>query len=75
MSKYRYVTDNPADPVVVNDEGYWFWDETWSDIHGPFPSEEVARKELELYAATLEPLCAHFKRVYNESHSSDIKEP
>lgn len=53
MSKYKRVTDNIGDPVVVSDEGYWFYDEVWVDLHGPYPSEEVARKELELYVNQL----------------------
>lgn len=40
------------DPVFQNDkDGYWyFWNETWSDVEGPFESEEEARESLIKYS-------------------------
>jgi hypothetical protein len=32
--------------------GWYFWNETWADRHGPFDSEEKAREELAIYVAT-----------------------
>ena len=38
------------DPVHHDeDEGWFFWEETWADRQGPYPTEEIARKELARY--------------------------
>ena len=42
-----------GDPVGTINGEYYFADETWSDLLGPFPSEEVARQELKKYAEAL----------------------
>lgn len=44
------------DPIYQHPkDGQWyFYDETWSDCLGPFPSEEDARRELEEYVEWLE---------------------
>lgn len=42
------------DPIHQDDEGWWFWDETWSDRYGPFINEEAARHELKIYVQNLE---------------------
>ncbi len=42
-----------TDPVFQCDTGWHFFDETWSDTHGPFPDEETARSMLKKYAAAL----------------------
>jgi hypothetical protein len=39
--------------VQLND-GWYFYDETWSDVVGPYPTKEVARKMLDRYVARLE---------------------
>lgn len=45
---------NP-DPVEQLEDGTWiFWDETWANWHGPFKTEEIARKNLEAYAEELD---------------------
>lgn len=37
------------DPVHHDDEGWWFWIETWADRRGPFETEAQARAELGRY--------------------------
>jgi len=35
------------DPVFQDDGGKWyFWDECWIDMHGPFDDEDTARDAL-----------------------------
>ena len=34
-------------------DGWWFWDETWSDRHGPFLTEQVAHEKFDAYCAEL----------------------
>jgi hypothetical protein len=29
--------------------GWYFWDETWADWHGPYTSEAIARGEFSVY--------------------------
>lgn len=33
--------------------GWYFWDETWDNLHGPFSTIEDARESLTNYAKTL----------------------
>lgn len=42
------------DPVFNDDEGWWFWDETWADRLGPFDSEKQARDKLKDYVKRLQ---------------------
>lgn len=49
----KKVSADPADPVYVNAEGHWFYDETWSHAYGPYADEVKTREELARYAATL----------------------
>jgi hypothetical protein len=42
-----------SDPVWTNSQGFWFFDETWSEIYGPWPTEGEAREQLDAYAKTL----------------------
>lgn len=43
-----------SDPVRSSPDGqWWFWDETWSSLHGPFGSEGQADQVLAAYAAQL----------------------
>ena len=37
-----------------DEEGWWFWDETWSDRVGPFTTEGEARSTLGKYYDFLE---------------------
>jgi len=39
-------------PVHKEDDGWYFYDETWSDRFGPFPTEEDANKARVVYATT-----------------------
>jgi len=42
-----------CDPVFQKEDGtWWFWNETWSDEYGPYPTEEKARAILEEYCRT-----------------------
>lgn len=42
------------DPVHEDDEGWWFYDETWADRIGPFSTEGEARCHLGKYADFLD---------------------
>lgn len=42
------------DPVELLDNGWYFWDETWSNKHGPYETEEQARARLKEYLVWLE---------------------
>ncbi|MDP1713081.1 MAG: hypothetical protein Q8K86_11575 [Candidatus Nanopelagicaceae bacterium] len=44
---------NSADPVHLNDDKWWFWDETWTERHGPFKTKDEARKACVKYSKTL----------------------
>ena len=49
---------NIPDPIfeVANPklyEGRYFWDETWSDHHGPYNTEDIAREHLNEYCKEL----------------------
>ncbi len=37
------------DPVHEDDEGWWFYDETWADRSGPFETREDAQAALDVY--------------------------
>ena len=34
--------------------GWYFWDETWGNEHGPFETEQLSRKKLAEYVEHLE---------------------
>lgn len=40
--------------IHQDEAGWWFWDETWADRHGPYPTREAAEQELEGYLHWLE---------------------
>jgi len=40
---------DPDEYVTKDSEGWWFWNETWSEKYGPFVSEKEAERELSLY--------------------------
>ena len=44
---------NYLDPVHFYEGEWWFWNETWSDVIGPYPTEKVARETMKLYAEQL----------------------
>lgn len=33
---------DPADPIHQDAEGWWFWDEMWTERYGPFTTEMEA---------------------------------
>ena len=37
------------DPVHEEDGKWYFWDETWSERHGPYNTEEEARAAIKDY--------------------------
>lgn len=39
-----------ADPVDKKIDGWYFWDETWSEGYGPYDSEQICRVALINYA-------------------------
>lgn len=41
------------DPVHQEADGWYFYDETWADRQGPFPSEAITRVELKKYGEWL----------------------
>ena len=47
------VSDREGDPLRQGDSGFWFFDETWSVLHGPYDSLEAAQENLTAYAETL----------------------
>lgn len=43
-----------SNPIRHNGKGLWFfWNETWSEIHGPYESLEEAQKACFSYALSL----------------------
>lgn len=46
QASYRPGSDGSEDRVYSDRYGWWFWDDTWADRQGPFPSEEKARTQL-----------------------------
>ncbi len=48
------VNERAGDPVARNAKGYWYYDETWSQITGPFETEAIARAELVRYCHYIE---------------------
>ena len=38
---------------VLPEAGYYFWDEIWRDLYGPFNTIEQCKKELMLYQENL----------------------
>lgn len=55
VREYVAKTTGWGDPVFQSDEdGKWyFWNETWTDTHGPFHAEADARKAVSDYAESL----------------------
>lgn len=41
------------DPVFGESSTWYFWDETWTDACGPFPTEHEARESCKGYAERL----------------------
>ena len=49
----RFEMIDALDPVFGEGSTWYFWDETWADACGPFPSEAEARVAIHNYAKTL----------------------
>ncbi len=39
------------DPIHLNADGWYFWDEIWCDEHGPFATREECVENLITYCA------------------------
>ncbi len=51
---FVHKTNTPIQEGGANDlPGWYFWDETWADYHGPFATELEARESLKNYCETL----------------------
>lgn len=51
------VVPSYPDPVFHDEDingMWWFWDETWANRHGPFETEDDARRALDAYVYYLE---------------------
>ena len=67
IERSSYIPKDPADPVrcflkappSAEDDGWWdgpgwyFYDETWSELHGPIASHAEAQAACAAYAETL----------------------
>lgn len=49
MVEFKKVMDTPKQVFADGAGGWWFWDETWTVKFGPYPSEDVAMRELHSY--------------------------
>lgn len=50
-TELKFVSDDPADPITCNVEEtkWYFWDETWANLVGPYSCEDEARSKLDEY--------------------------
>lgn len=39
----------PNDPLHIHEGKWWFWDETWSERHGPYLTRTGAKHALDKY--------------------------
>ena len=48
-------SDHADDPVyyIAETKEWWFFDETWSNVSGPYVSEAECREALTLYGKTM----------------------
>ena len=47
------LADDGGESRGYDGEGWYFWDETWAFIHGPFATEEEAREKYTEYGTAL----------------------
>ena len=49
------LNDNPTDPIFIDTENdkYYFADELWSSLIGPYDTEKACREAMNLYADNL----------------------
>jgi len=50
--EYTPASADPSDPVCSNAKGWWFWNEVWADVYGPYADEAAARAALAHYVRT-----------------------
>lgn len=50
---YKMDKDDPANPMREVEGKYYWWDETWTVLHGPFETREEANAALSEYARQL----------------------
>lgn len=50
----KAVAPHTSNPVHQDTQGWWFYDETWSDRRGPYPTERAAVRDCQRYAEFLE---------------------
>lgn len=50
----RMLLRYPGDPVGINDAGFWFYEECWTYVHGPFKTLGDADKALKAYTQELQ---------------------
>lgn len=68
------------DPIHMNSEGWWFYDETRSVRYGPYESEQEAKIKMNEYAKSLGPsseqrelfLLSYGLNILNEWRKSEI---
>ena len=55
MSVVEYITSNPYENYDCgwDGEGWYFWNEIWMDITGPYDTEEEAKEKLKEYGKGL----------------------
>ena len=53
------------DPIVNQDNKWYFWDEDWTNKYGPFESEGIARELLDIYYQ-----CLNIETCGGELHKS-----
>lgn len=44
-----YDVGMPNNPAPIEDAGWYFWDETWANYHGPFATREECSESLDRY--------------------------
>jgi hypothetical protein len=49
------LMEQSNDPIFqrIDVQGWFFWNETWSESYGPYDTEEIARENLREYCETL----------------------
>lgn len=50
----KLTPGDDACPLFEDKDGFWFWDETWSDRIGPYKTESDVRHGLKAYANYLD---------------------
>lgn len=53
VAELKPISDVRGDPLRRRGDEFWFFDETWSDLYGPYASFHEADAALSEYAKTL----------------------